>query len=105
MDQYWLSATYAARGDKPKALASLQAAFKLGFGDFAALDASPYFASLRDDPRYRRLGQQHRKKEILPICRACLWRKSNVCRRRPAGGQAFQVTETDAFDSKGVALS
>jgi tetratricopeptide (TPR) repeat protein len=62
MSQYWLSATYAAKGDKGKALDSLQAAFKLGFGDFAALDASPYFSSLRDDPRYRQLVQQYRKK-------------------------------------------
>ena len=62
MIQYWLSAAYAANGDKPKALACLQAAFNLGFGDFAALDASPYFASLRDDPRYRQLVQQYRKK-------------------------------------------
>jgi len=60
--RYWLSAAYAAKGDKPKALDSLQAAFKLGFGDFAALDASPYFASLRDEPRYRQLVQQYRKK-------------------------------------------
>ncbi|MGB7750823.1 MAG: protein kinase [Candidatus Acidiferrales bacterium] len=60
--QYWLSAAYAANGDKPKALACLQAAFNLGFGDFAALDASPYLASLRDDPRYRQLVQQYRKK-------------------------------------------
>jgi hypothetical protein len=34
----------------------------LGFGDFGALDASPYFKSLRDDPRYRQLVQQYRKK-------------------------------------------
>ena len=39
--RYWLSAAYAAKGDKPKALDSLQAAFKLGYGDFASLDASP----------------------------------------------------------------
>jgi hypothetical protein len=34
----------------------------LGFGDFAALDASPYFASLREDPRYKQLVLQYRKK-------------------------------------------
>jgi tetratricopeptide (TPR) repeat protein len=60
--RYWLSAAYAAKGDKLKALDCLQAAFKLGYGDFAALDASPYLASLRDDPRYRQLVQQYRKK-------------------------------------------
>jgi serine/threonine protein kinase/Flp pilus assembly protein TadD len=62
MDQYWLSTAYAGKGDKEKALAALQNAFKLGFGDIGALDASPYFASLRDDPRYRQLVQQYRKK-------------------------------------------
>ena len=41
MNYYWLGAVYAAKGDNDKALASLQNAFKLGFGDFAALDASP----------------------------------------------------------------
>jgi eukaryotic-like serine/threonine-protein kinase len=59
---YWMTAAYAGKGDKEKALASLQESFKLGFGDFAALDASPYFASLRDDPRYKQLVQQYRKK-------------------------------------------
>jgi serine/threonine protein kinase/tetratricopeptide (TPR) repeat protein len=62
MNFYWLSAAYAGKGDKDKALASLQEAFKLGYGDFTALDSSPYFASLRDDPRYKQLIQQYRKK-------------------------------------------
>ena len=62
MNDYWFSAAYAAKGDNDKALASLQTAFKLGFGDFAALDASPYFKQLRDDPRYQKLIEQYRKK-------------------------------------------
>jgi non-specific serine/threonine protein kinase len=62
MDQYWISSAYAGKGDKEKALVALQNSFKLGFGDFGALDASPYFKSLRDDPRYRQLVQQYRKK-------------------------------------------
>jgi TolB-like protein/predicted Ser/Thr protein kinase len=62
MDQYWLSSAYAGKGDKEKALVALQNAFKLGFGDFAALDASPYFKSLRDDPRYKQIVQQYGKK-------------------------------------------
>jgi serine/threonine protein kinase/Tfp pilus assembly protein PilF len=62
LNYYWLGAAYAGKGDKEKALASLQEAFKFGYGDFAALDASPYFASLRDDPRYKQLVQQYRKK-------------------------------------------
>jgi eukaryotic-like serine/threonine-protein kinase len=62
MDQYWLSAAYAGKGDKEKALVALQNSFKLGFSDFGALDASPYFKSLRDDPRYKQLVQQYSKK-------------------------------------------
>ncbi len=62
LSYYWMSAAYASKGDKEKALASLQESLKLGYGDFAALDASPYFASLRDDPRYKQFIQQYRKK-------------------------------------------
>ena len=62
MNDYWFTAVYAAKGDNDKALASLQKAFNLGFGDFAALDASPYFKHLRDDPRYQKLIEQYRKK-------------------------------------------
>ncbi|MGA8556173.1 MAG: hypothetical protein WB630_17295, partial [Candidatus Acidiferrales bacterium] len=62
LNYYWSSAAYAGKGDKEKALAALQGAFKLGYGDFTALDASPYFASLRNDPRYKILLDQYRKK-------------------------------------------
>jgi TolB-like protein len=62
LNYYWMSAAYAGKGDKDKALAALQEAFKLGYGDFAALGASPYFASLRDDPRYKQLIDRYRKK-------------------------------------------
>jgi len=58
---YWLSAAYSAKGDKDKALASIEESFKLGFRDFSAIDNSPYFASLRADTRYQQLAQQHRK--------------------------------------------
>jgi eukaryotic-like serine/threonine-protein kinase len=62
LNYYWSSAAYAGKGDREKALAALQEAFKLGYGDFTALDASPYFASLRNDPRYKILLDQYRKK-------------------------------------------
>jgi hypothetical protein len=62
MNCYWLSAAYAGEGDKDKALAMLQEALKLGFDDFTALDDSPYFASVRNDPRYKILLDQYRKK-------------------------------------------
>jgi tetratricopeptide (TPR) repeat protein len=61
INYFWLSAAYAARGDKEKTLATLQKAFELGFNDFAALDNSPYFFSLRADPRYQQLLRRYRK--------------------------------------------
>jgi serine/threonine protein kinase/predicted Zn-dependent protease len=61
INYFYLSAAYAAHGDKEKALATLQKAFDAGFHDFAALDASPYFASLRGDPRFQQMTQRYRK--------------------------------------------
>jgi TolB-like protein/Flp pilus assembly protein TadD len=61
INYFWLSAAYAAHGDKDQALATLQKAFEAGFHDFAALDASPYFSSLRSDPRFQQLTRRYRK--------------------------------------------
>jgi tetratricopeptide (TPR) repeat protein len=61
INYFWLGAAYAARGDKDKALATLQKGFDAGFHDFTALDASPYFSSLRTDPRFQQLTQRYRK--------------------------------------------
>ena len=61
INYFWLSAAYAAHGDKEKALATLQEAFDAGFHDFVALDASPYFSSLRTDPRFQQLTQRYRR--------------------------------------------
>jgi eukaryotic-like serine/threonine-protein kinase len=61
MDHYWLAAIYSAKGDKGKSFTAMQQALQTGFRDFAALDASPYFANLRSDPRYRKLIAQYRK--------------------------------------------
>ncbi len=61
INYYWLTAAYAARGDKEKALTTLQKTFELGFHDFAALDSSPYFSALRADRRYQQLVQRYRK--------------------------------------------
>jgi serine/threonine protein kinase/cytochrome c-type biogenesis protein CcmH/NrfG len=58
---FWLSSAYAGRGDKEKALATLQKALAAGYRDFAAIDASPYFSSLRSDPRFQQLIRQYRK--------------------------------------------
>jgi tetratricopeptide (TPR) repeat protein len=61
INYFWLAAAYAAHGDKEKTLCTLQKAFDAGFHDFAALDASPYFSSLRTDPRFQQLTQRYRK--------------------------------------------
>jgi eukaryotic-like serine/threonine-protein kinase len=61
IDCFWLSAAYAARGDREKALATLKKAFDTGFRDFAALDASPHFSSLRTDPRFQQLTRRYRR--------------------------------------------
>jgi len=61
INYFWISAAYAARGDKEKSLANLQTAFEHGFRDVGALDASPYFASLRGNPRYEETVRRYRK--------------------------------------------
>ncbi|MFZ1919419.1 MAG: protein kinase [Terriglobales bacterium] len=61
LNYYWLGAAYAARGDKEKALSEMEKAFDMGFKDFAALDSSPYFSSLRSDPRFQQLTSRYRK--------------------------------------------
>ncbi len=61
MDYYWLAAIYSSKADTTRALANLTQAFQSGFRDFSALDATPYFANLRADPRYQKLIQQYRK--------------------------------------------
>jgi len=58
---YFLSTAYAAKGDKEKALATLQKTFGLGYRDFAAIEASPYFTSLRSDPRFQQLIRRYQQ--------------------------------------------
>jgi eukaryotic-like serine/threonine-protein kinase len=61
IDLFWLSSAYAARGDTANALLELQKAFAAGYRDFIALDASPYFAALRTDPRFQQLINRYRR--------------------------------------------
>jgi len=56
-----LASAYAGRGDKEKALSELVKALAGGNRDFAAIDASPYFSSLRSDPRFEQLIGRYRK--------------------------------------------
>ncbi|MDA2914457.1 tetratricopeptide repeat protein, partial [Acidobacteriia bacterium AH_259_A11_L15] len=51
---------YAMQGEKEKALAELEKALENGYRDFAYLDSSPYFDSLRDDPRFQQLLARYR---------------------------------------------
>ncbi|HEY4932324.1 MAG TPA: protein kinase [Terriglobales bacterium] len=61
LNSYWLSEAYAAKGDNAKALATLQKTLDMGFRDFAAIDASPYFSTLRKEPRFQQMIQRYRK--------------------------------------------
>jgi tetratricopeptide (TPR) repeat protein len=61
INSYFLSAAYAGKGDKEKALATLQRTLNFGYRDFAAIQASPNFASLRDDPRFRELIRRYQR--------------------------------------------
>ena len=58
---YWLGAAYAAKGDRSKALDTMQKAFQSGFADFGAIDNSVYFASLKSDPRFQHLILEYKK--------------------------------------------
>ncbi len=57
---FLLSSAYAGRGEKEKALATLEKALAGGYRDFAAIDSSPHLASLRFDPRFQRLIRRYR---------------------------------------------
>ena len=59
--RFALASAYAGRGDREKALAELQKAFAAGYRDFAAIDASPHFSSLRSDPRFQQLIRRYRR--------------------------------------------
>ena len=58
---YFQATAYAGKGDKEMALATLQQSLGAGFRDFAAIDASPYFSVLRNDPRFKNLIQRYKK--------------------------------------------
>jgi eukaryotic-like serine/threonine-protein kinase len=58
---YWLGAAYAAKGDRSKALDTMQKAFQTGFADFGAIDNSPHFALLKSDPRFHQLILEYKK--------------------------------------------
>jgi eukaryotic-like serine/threonine-protein kinase len=62
INQYWFAAAYAGKGDHAKALASLQDAFDRGYRDFPAIESTPYFANLRNDPQFQKLLAKYRSR-------------------------------------------
>jgi eukaryotic-like serine/threonine-protein kinase len=61
IDQFWLSAAYAGKGDKEKSLSHLSKSFRMGYRDFPSIDKTPYFNSLRNDREFLELLKQYRK--------------------------------------------
>ena len=59
--RFTLASAYAGRGDKEKALSELEQTLAAGYRDFAAIDASSHFASLRSDLRFQQLIRRYRK--------------------------------------------
>jgi eukaryotic-like serine/threonine-protein kinase len=57
----FLSEAYSGRGDKEKALASLQKALEMGYRDFGTLDTNAYFDGVRGDARFGALVKKYRK--------------------------------------------
>jgi tetratricopeptide (TPR) repeat protein len=60
MTNYYRAAAHAASGDTAGALAALERTLEQGYRDFVNLEASPYFASLHEDPAYRDLIDRYR---------------------------------------------
>jgi hypothetical protein len=59
INSYFLSAAYAGKGDKKKALSMLQKTLEFGYRDFSAIQNGPYFGSLRSDPKFQKLIQKY----------------------------------------------
>ena len=55
LEFYWLSYFYAGKGDKEKALATLQKSLNLGYRDLPSIKENPAFDSLRNDARFKQL--------------------------------------------------
>jgi adenylate cyclase len=55
----YMGAAHAGLGDVDGALAAVEQGLARGFRDFDAIEGSPYFASLRDDPRFQALLEKY----------------------------------------------
>jgi tetratricopeptide (TPR) repeat protein len=56
----YIGAAHAGLGNVDEALASVKLGLELGFKNFDAIEGSPYFATLRDDPRLSALLASHK---------------------------------------------
>jgi len=56
----YIGAAHAGLGNVDEALASVKLGLELGFKNFDAIEGSPYFATLRDDPRFSALLASHK---------------------------------------------
>ncbi|TNF80531.1 MAG: tetratricopeptide repeat protein [Acidobacteria bacterium] len=61
MVSYYRAAILAASGEIDEALATLEYVLEKGFRDFVTLEASPHFASLREEPRYQELISRYQE--------------------------------------------
>jgi adenylate cyclase len=61
MVAYYRATILAAAGDADAALEALEYTLEKGFRDFVTLEASPYFAALRDDSRYQDLVDRYQE--------------------------------------------
>ncbi|MGH7293563.1 MAG: TPR end-of-group domain-containing protein, partial [Polyangiaceae bacterium] len=60
---YNLACAYALMGDKERAFDYLQKTIDAGYDDFDYMDKDDDLRSLRDDPRYKRMGEAGRLKK------------------------------------------
>ena len=61
MVSYYRAAILAASGEIDEALATLEYVLEKGFRDFVTLEASPHFASLREEARYQELISRYQE--------------------------------------------
>jgi eukaryotic-like serine/threonine-protein kinase len=58
---FWLACAYSASGDQDNALTTMKQAFDAQFRDFGAIEATPYLAKLRSDPRFAAMVAKYQK--------------------------------------------
>ncbi len=69
VDLVYLGAAQVLTGDEVGGLESVERAIELGFGDLSAVEGSPYFASVREDPRFQSLLHDARSRSRGDLAR------------------------------------